>query len=88
MDLIRFEKVEDGFIKKYIVTHDNGDTTLEQKLTVTRDFFRNIEIDIAMDGFPKIGNESQALLKYGDWLERLGIAIRRRAKQSVKKGVN
>ncbi|OAT34885.1 hypothetical protein M983_0848 [Proteus myxofaciens ATCC 19692] len=40
-----------------------------------------------MDGFPRIGDETEALLKYGEWLERLGIAIKREAKRAVKRGV-
>ncbi|MEY1539848.1 hypothetical protein AB7Z49_01365 [Providencia rettgeri] len=62
-------------------------TILDQKLTVEKTEFGRINIDIAMDDFPKIDNEQDAILKYGDWLERLGIAIRREAKRAIKRGV-
>lgn len=40
-----------------------------------------------MDGFPKLNDETEALLKYANWLERLGQSIRREAKHAVKRGV-
>ncbi|MEQ5179349.1 hypothetical protein [Proteus genomosp. 6] len=44
-------------------------------------------MDIEMDGFPRISDETEALLKYGEWLERLGVAIKRESKRAVKRGV-
>ncbi|EPS1557785.1 hypothetical protein ACVB0D_003906 [Proteus mirabilis] len=50
------------------------------------DDFGNFDLNVEMDGFPRIDDETDALLKYGDWLERLGVAIRREAKRAVKRG--
>ena len=36
-----------------------------------------------MDDFPRFDNETEAVLKYADWLERLGIALRREAKRQL-----
>lgn len=74
-------------LKRFKVTHHNGDTVLEQDLTVKTDEFGRVEVDISTDDFPRIGNELEAMLKYADWLERMGIAIRREAKRAIKRGV-
>ncbi|MBE8597880.1 hypothetical protein [Xenorhabdus sp. BG5] len=88
MELVFYEKSNDEKVKKYSLHHWNEKTHLEQTLTATKKMpHRGWEIDIAMDEFPRIDDELTALLKYGDWLERLGIAIRREAKKAIKKGV-
>ncbi|WP_140183027.1 hypothetical protein [Providencia stuartii] len=88
MRLMSFSRENSGkTIKVYEVKHENQKTILDQKLTVEKTEFGRINIDIAMDDFPKIDNEQDAILKYGDWLERLGIAIRREAKRAMKRGV-
>ncbi|MEG0280613.1 MAG: hypothetical protein RR510_14655 [Morganella sp. (in: enterobacteria)] len=89
MELIHYEKGKDKKSKKYMVRHDNGKTILEQELSVTCELFfsRGFEVEIAMGDFPRFDNETDAVLKYADWLERLGIALRREAKRSIKRGV-
>ncbi|WP_311749712.1 hypothetical protein [Proteus terrae] len=87
MELVKFERNENLFIKEYNVTHNDETTKLEQKISIARDSFGKFELDIEMDGFHRISDETEALIKYGEWLERLGIAIRREAKRSVKRGV-
>ncbi|HHN8340767.1 hypothetical protein [Morganella morganii] len=89
MELIHYEKGKDKKSKKYMVSHDNGKTKLEQELTVTCDLFvsRGLKVEIAMDDFPRFDNETEAVLKYADWLERLGIALRREAKRAIKRGI-
>ncbi|EGT0656866.1 hypothetical protein JAG27_000557 [Proteus mirabilis] len=87
MELVKFERNENLFLKEYNVTHNNETTKLEQKISIARDNFGKFEVDIEMDGFPRISDETEALLKYGEWLERLGIAIKREAKRAVKRGV-
>lgn len=87
MELVKFERNENLFIKEYNVTHNGETTKLEQKISIARNSFGKFELDIEMDGFPRISDEAEALLKYGEWLERLGIAIRREAKRAVKRGV-
>ncbi|HHN8304021.1 TPA: hypothetical protein ACRRX4_001371 [Morganella morganii] len=89
MELIHYEKGKDKKSKKYMVSHDNGKTKLEQELTVTCDLFfsRGFKVEIAMDDFPRFDNETEAVLKYADWLERLGIALRREAKKAIKRGI-
>lgn len=88
MRLMSFSRENSGkTIKVYEVKNENQKTILDQKLTVEKTEFGRINIDIAMDDFPKIDNEQDAILKYGDWLERLGIAIRREAKLAMKRGV-
>ncbi|WP_083954547.1 hypothetical protein [Proteus myxofaciens] len=87
MELVKFERNENLFLKEYNVTYNSENTKLEQKISIARDNFGKFEVDIEMDGFPRIGDETEALLKYGEWLERLGIAIKREAKRAVKRGV-
>ncbi|MDE9519914.1 hypothetical protein KKJ17_19975 [Xenorhabdus bovienii] len=90
MELVSYEKDDDKKekVKKYKLHHYNEDTRLEQTLTVTKKMLhRGWEIDIEMNDFPRIDDELESLLKYGDWLERLGIAIRREAKKAIKRGV-
>lgn len=85
LELYKLEK--DCRLKRFKVTHHNGVTTLEQDLTVKKDKFGRFEVDISTDDFPRIDNELEAILKYADWLERMGIAIRREAKRAIKRGV-
>ncbi len=87
MELVKFERNESLFLKEYNVTHNSETTKLEQKISIARDNFGKFEVDIEMDGFPRISDETEALLKYGEWLERLGIAIKRETKRAVKRGV-
>lgn len=87
MELVKFERNEKLFTKAYSVYHNNGSRTLEQKISIASDAFGKFNVSFDMDGFPRIDNETEALLKYGDWLERLGIAIKREAKRAVKRGV-
>ena len=89
MELTYYEKGEDKKSKKYMVSHDNGKTILEQELSVTCDLFvsRGFKVEIAMDDFPRFDNETEMVLKYADWLERLGIAMRREAKRAIKRGI-
>ncbi|MEY0231923.1 hypothetical protein [Providencia manganoxydans] len=85
---LEFYKLEEECrLKRFKVTHHNGDTILEQDLTVKKDKFGRFEVDISSDDFPRIDNELEAILKYADWLERMGIAIRREAKRAIKRGV-
>lgn len=74
-------------LKRFKVTHHNGDTVLEQDLTVKTDECGRVEVDMGIDDFPSMDNEIEAMLKYADWLERMGIAIRREAKRAIKRGV-
>ncbi|QDU35709.1 hypothetical protein [Proteus phage vB_PmiP_RS10pmA] len=87
MLLIKFDRNNNAFEKVYSVTHNDGDKTLEQKVTIVRNSFGHFLIDHDMEGFPKFNDETEALLKYANWLERLGQSIRREAKRAVKRGV-
>lgn len=87
MQLTLFKLEEDCKLKRFKVTHNNGKTNLEQDLTVKTNQFGNVEIDIDFSHFPRIDNELEAMLKYADWLERMGIAIRREAKRAIKRGI-
>lgn len=87
MGLVKFQRNNNAFEKVYNITHNDGNKTLEQELTIVRNSFGNFLIGHDMEGFPKFNDETEALLKYGDWLERLGIAIKREAKRAVKRGV-
>ncbi|MEY0066814.1 hypothetical protein AB7W80_00285 [Providencia rettgeri] len=87
MKLTLFRLEDDYKLKRFKVTHHNGDTSLEQDLTVKKDKFGRFEVDISTDDFPSMDNEIEAILKYADWLERMGIAIRREAKRAIKRGV-
>lgn len=87
MELVKFERNEKLFTKEYNVYHNDGARTLEQKISIARNVFGKFNVGVEIDGFPRIGEEAEALLKYGEWLERLGIAIRREAKRAVKRGV-
>lgn len=88
MRLVNFSRENSGRMDKvYEVKHENQKTILEQKLTIKRDEFGRFSVDVAMDDFPRIDNELDTMLKYADWLERMGIAIRREAKQAIKRGV-
>lgn len=86
MKLTRYDLEDDYKLKRFKVTHHNGDTILEQDLTVKTDKFGRVEVGVTTDDFPSIGNELEAMLKYADWLERMGIAIRREAKRAIKRG--
>ncbi|EPL4467471.1 TPA: hypothetical protein SMT72_002866 [Proteus mirabilis] len=87
MKLTRYELEDDYKLKRFKVSHNNGHTTVEQDLTVRVDEFGRIDIDTSTDGLPTFENELDAILKYADWLERMGIAIRREAKRAIKRGV-
>ncbi|MBI6254454.1 hypothetical protein JEP17_04890 [Proteus mirabilis] len=87
MELVKFQRNNNAFEKGYNITHNDGNKTLEQKLTIVRNSFGHFLIEHDMEGFPKFNDETEALLKYGEWLERLGIAIKREAKRAVRRGV-
>ncbi|MCW2255752.1 hypothetical protein M2263_001843 [Providencia alcalifaciens] len=87
MKLTRYELEEDYKLKRFKITHNNGDTSLEQDLTVKTNEFGGVDVDITFDGFPDCDNELDAILNCADWLERMGIAIRREAKRAIKRGV-
>ena len=85
MTLCRYEREEDGSsLKKFKVEHESADTILEQYLTIEKDCYGRVKPSISIDDFPIYHDEQEAVLKYADWLERLGIAIRREAKRSIK----
>lgn len=86
MQLTLFRLEDDCKLKRFKVTHHNGDAILEQDLTLKKDKLGRFEVDISTDDFPRIENELEAILKYADWLERMGIAIRREAKRAIKRG--
>lgn len=88
MRLVNFSRENSGRMDKvYEVRHENQKTILEQKLTIKRDEWGIFSVDVAMDDFPRIDKELDAMLKYADWLERMGIAIRREARRAIKRGV-
>lgn len=88
MTLVRFEREEDGSsLKKFKVEHRSADTILDQCLTIEKDCYGRVRPSVSIDDFPIYYNEQEAVLKYADWLERLGIAIRREAKRSLKQGI-
>ncbi len=87
MKLTRYELEDDYRLKRFKVTHNNGNTSVEQDLTVKKDKFGWIEIYLSTDDFPRFDEEIEAMLKYANWLERMGIAIRREAKRAIKRGV-
>ncbi|MBX6951859.1 hypothetical protein EX227_23070 [Providencia rettgeri] len=61
---------------------------MEQKIKVTkRRAPHGWEVSLNLDDFSRLETEIEALLKYADWLERMGIAIRREAKRAIKRGV-
>lgn len=85
MTLVRFEREEDGSsLKKFKVEHQSADTILDQHLTIEKDCHGRVRPSVNIEEFPIYYNEQEAVLKYADWLERLGIAIRREAKRSLK----
>ncbi len=49
--------------------------------------FRKLAVTFYLAYFPRLETETEALLKYADWLERMGIAIRREARRAIKRGV-
>ncbi|MDL9985204.1 hypothetical protein QS817_18935 [Providencia rettgeri] len=88
MELVAYQKDDDKKVKTYQLLHYNEKTRLEQKIKVTkRQALHGWEVSLNLDDFPRLETETEALLKYADWLERMGIAIRREAKRAIKRGV-
>lgn len=76
--LIKFETTETNKVRfEYSVEHNNGQTSVEQKLSLTGEtgfkqrWFANIELD----QFPAQSTPKEAALKLADWLIRLGTTI-------------
>lgn len=87
MELVAYQKDDDKKVKTYQLLHYNEKTRLEQKIKVTkRRAIHGWEVSLNLDDFPRLETETEALLKYADWLERMGIAIRREAKRAIKRG--
>ena len=70
---------------EYSVEHNNGTTTVEQKMSLTYDNVNALSThyngqvwnaEIAFDGFPAQKTPEAAAHKLADWLERLAGAIR------------
>lgn len=87
MQLTLFRLEDNCKLKIFKIYHNNSKTILEQDLTVKTDNFGRVEVDIDFSDFPRIDNELEAMLKYADWLERMGVAIRREAKRALKKPI-
>nr|WP_308282331.1 hypothetical protein [Providencia rettgeri] len=88
MELVAYQKDDDKKVKTYQLLHYNEKTRLEQKIKVTkRRAPHGWEVSLNLDDFSRLETEIEALLKYADWLERMGIAIRREAKRAIKRGV-
>lgn len=66
----------DGSVKilEYCVAHNNGSSTVDQKLTIEMLNGKWVA-RIAMDEFPAQDTAKAAAHKLGDWLVRLGQSI-------------
>jgi hypothetical protein len=80
VELVEFKKDNNGDMAfVYSVEHNNGDTSVEQKMTISSveqlikpEWVATIELnDMRSQHLPK-----DAALKLADWLERLAKAIR------------
>lgn len=64
---------------KFNISHNNGKTTLEQDIQLTKNEYGNYIPKIFIEEFEKdfkFNNSKDAMLKYADWLMRLGIALK------------
>lgn len=64
---------------EFSVEHNNGETSVEQKLTIegnTRFMHPKYTATIELDDFPEQSTPQGAADKLADWLERLAAAIR------------
>lgn len=78
-------KCEDNInLEKYIFTisHENSKSTLEQDIGLIKDEFGNYTPNILIEGFDfEFKNSKDAMIKYADWLMRLGVALKVEAKR-------
>lgn len=61
-------------ILEFLVSHNNGETTVEQKLIV-ESINDKWTAKLESDGIPPQDNAKDAAHKLGDWLVRLGQSI-------------
>lgn len=68
-------------IKKYRfnISHNNGKTTLDQDIELIKNEYGNYIPKIFIEEFDRdfnFNNSKDAMLKYSDWLMRLGVALK------------
>ncbi|WP_020408910.1 hypothetical protein [Hahella ganghwensis] len=82
VELIKYEQSSEPLNETtfvYLVEHNNGDTMLQQKLTIygnPRTVPTTWTAEIAMDDFPPQESPGDAANKLADWLERIAASIR------------
>lgn len=79
VELVGFCKQDGVNTYTYSVEHNNGETSVEQKMTITSQdglFDPKWTATIEMLDFPLLDTPEQAAHKLADWMERLAAAIR------------
>ena len=74
--LIEVKNSKDTLIAVFNVSHDNGKTTVDQNLILTKKCGK-WTAELNFDEFPKDFEDVEgAIMKMGDWLTRLGSEIK------------
>lgn len=79
VELTGFSKQGDERTFVYSVEHNNGQTSVEQKMTITSKeglIEPNWSASIELSDFPPQKTPEEAAHKLADWMERLAAAIR------------
>ena len=79
VELINYKKDGTQMVYDYSVEHNNGQTSLEQTLSIKSVpglFVDSWVASVEMGDFPSQNSPLEAALKLTDWLERLSIAIK------------
>lgn len=73
-------KIENGkTVYRLNLEHNNQKTTLDQDIVLTKNQYGHYVPDIKIESFEKdfkFDNAKDAMLKYADWLTRLGVALK------------
>lgn len=76
VELVEYNRVDDDSQRyEYIVSHDNGSTTVSQRMVLDQ-FSRGWKASMDMDDIPEMQSHRLAALKLADWLQRMAAAIK------------
>lgn len=79
VELTRFDNDGETCVFKYKVEHNNGNTNLEQSLTIKSEFgsFNPKWVaELELEGFVPQETPADAAMKLAEWLERMAAAIK------------
>ena len=81
--LIYAEATKEGTEVAYEISSNNGTTTVSQNLVLNKDRFGKWVATMPMEDMPTFETPTEATQKLADWLERLGVTLKKHSFNTV-----